>query len=132
MIRRYVLLYFCLGPKPPTNINITSSKSNQLDVTWVSHCNSVENCLENRIPEKYTVTYKPICGSMEMTAIVESPNPPYVFPNTSVKLTDGIISNTEYEVSVTTNIYRDKDDGRTVQSDSSNQTGITSTSVDLH
>ena len=123
-----------IGAPAPTNVRIISNNPNELDVNWIPHCDSEENCNEkdypdNRKPKQYIVKYKLTDDNSngEEETIVE---PTTGFPATSVTLKD-LKSNTEYDVAVRTITFYNTNNGgnRPVGTDfSRTQAGITSNS----
>ena len=123
-----------LGAPAPTNVRIISNNPNELDVNWIPHCDSEENCNENnypdnRKPKQYIVKYKLTDDNSngEEKTIGE---PTTNFPATSVTLKD-LKSNTEYDVVVRTITFYNTNGGgiRPVGTDfSRTQAGKTSNS----
>ena len=96
---------------PPSNISISSKSPNQLHVTWIANCDSVAECPHNRIPQNYTISYKSTDTNGDVFDYVLG-NPPQILPDTFITLKKDVQANTQYGVSVMTNIpnsYKNND-----------------------
>ena len=86
-------------------------------VEWIPHCNDTCESAFRR-PKGYTIKYVSTDGGSEFITTVESLDLERLLPDTNVTLSNGLESNTKYNISVMTRIAINETEG-TVNSDAS-------------